>query len=58
MNAAVEPGHGITGMLERARILGGTLRAGPLPGRGYEVVGRLPVPDLPATRRAFAPDPA
>jgi signal transduction histidine kinase len=48
---SVEPGHGITGMLERARILGGTLRAGPLRGGGYEVVGRLPVPDRSATQR-------
>jgi signal transduction histidine kinase len=57
-SAPVEPGHGIIGMRERARILGGTLRAEPLPGRGYEVVGRLPVPDLLPTQRAVAPDPA
>ena len=47
-----EPGHGITGMLERARILGGTLRAGPLPGGGYEVLGRFP--DLRPTNGAAA----
>lgn len=55
---SVEPGHGITGMRERARILGGTLRAGPLPGGGYEVVARLPVPDRPPTRRRLTADPA
>ena len=57
-DGSVEPGHGITGMLERARILGGTLRAGPLPGGGYEVVGRLPVPDRSATQRRPTADPA
>ena len=55
---SVEPGHGITGMLERARILGGTLRAGPLPGGGYEVVGQLPLSDRPATPRLLTADPA
>jgi signal transduction histidine kinase len=53
----VEPGHGITGMLERARILGGTLRAGPLPGGGYEVVGQLPIRDRPTSPRRLAADP-
>lgn len=48
---SVEPGHGIAGMLERARILGGTLRVGPLAGGGYEVVGRLPISLCPATPR-------
>jgi len=54
---SVEPGRGITGMLERARILGGTLRAGPLPGGGYEVVGHLPLPDPQATPRRLTADP-
>ena len=53
---SVEPGQGITGMLERARILGGTLTAGPHPGGGYEVVGRLPVTDRPATARVQTAD--
>jgi signal transduction histidine kinase len=35
------PGHGITGMRERAAVYGGTLRAGPLPGGGWEVHTRL-----------------
>jgi len=55
--AWVEPGHGITGMHERARIQGGNLRAGPLPGGGYEVVGQLPIADRPATLRRLAADP-
>jgi signal transduction histidine kinase len=49
--SSVVRGHGITGMLERARILGGTLDAGPLPGRGYEVIGRLPRSGHSAERR-------
>ena len=55
--ASVEPGHGITGMLERARILGGTLRAHRLPGGGYEVVGRLPISDRPAMLRRLTAGP-
>jgi signal transduction histidine kinase len=39
-----DTGHGITGMRERVRLYGGTLRAGPLPGGGYEVTATLPVP--------------
>ncbi len=54
----VGPGHGITGMLERARILGGTLEAGPLPQGGYEVVGHLPISDHSATLTELAADPA
>jgi signal transduction histidine kinase len=37
-------GHGITGMRERVQLYGGTLRAGPLPGGGYEVTATLPAP--------------
>jgi signal transduction histidine kinase len=36
-------GHGIAGMRERARALGGTLDAGPRPGGGFEVRGSLPL---------------
>ncbi len=36
-------GHGIVGMRERARLLGGTLDAGPCEGGGFRVVARLPV---------------
>jgi len=37
-------GHGLTGMRERARILGGTVTAGPRPEGGFEVELVLPVP--------------
>ncbi len=43
--AAVQPGHGIAGMRERAVAVGGTLAAGPLPGRGFQVSAQLPVGD-------------
>ncbi|MFF4888716.1 sensor histidine kinase [Micromonospora chersina] len=36
-------GRGIVGMRERARLLGGTLEAGPLPAGGFRVEARLPV---------------
>ena len=36
-------GHGITGMIERASALGGTVQVGSLPGHGYSVEARLPV---------------
>ncbi|MGP8001671.1 MAG: sensor histidine kinase [Streptosporangiaceae bacterium] len=36
-------GNGIPGMTERARALGGTLRAGPRPGGGFRVRARLPL---------------
>jgi Putative sensor len=41
-------GHGLVGMRERVLVLGGTLRAGPMEGGGFEVVAELPLP---------APDP-
>jgi signal transduction histidine kinase len=44
------PGHGITGMRDRARALGGTLEAGPRPGGGFAVRARLPVPASVPTR--------
>ena len=37
-------GYGITGMRERAALLGGDLQAGPRPGGGFRVAARLPVP--------------
>lgn len=37
------PGFGIVGMRERARLSGGTLTAGPLPGGGFEVAAVLPL---------------
>lgn len=40
---AVGPGRGLVGLRERARLVGGSLRAGPLPGGGFEVAAQLPV---------------
>jgi hypothetical protein len=42
---AVTPGggHGLAGMRERAGLLGGTLRAGPATGGGFEVSAHLPL---------------
>jgi signal transduction histidine kinase len=37
------PGRGIAGMRERALALGGSLEAGPRPGRGFRVRARLPI---------------
>ena len=37
-------GYGITGMRERAALLGGDLQAGPRPGGGFCVTARLPLP--------------
>ncbi|MFI5881651.1 sensor histidine kinase [Streptomyces sp. NPDC051554] len=40
---AAGAGRGLVGMKERARLVGGSLRAGPLPQGGFEVAARLPV---------------
>ena len=40
-------GHGITGMRERASLLGGTLTAGPLPPDRFRVHARLPLQPEP-----------
>ncbi|POX63214.1 histidine kinase [Streptomyces sp. Ru62] len=42
-SAAAGGGRGLVGMEERARLVGGSLRAGPRPGGGFEVAARLPV---------------
>jgi signal transduction histidine kinase len=47
-NAAGGRGHGIVGMRERARLLGGTLDARPRPGGGFQVVAHLPTGGEPA----------
>jgi signal transduction histidine kinase len=36
-------GHGLTGMRERAELLGGSLSAGPAPGGGFAVSAMLPL---------------
>ncbi|MEU6661173.1 sensor histidine kinase [Streptomyces sp. NPDC046821] len=43
-------GHGLVGMHERVRLVGGTLDVGPLPGGGFRVAARLPLadPDSPS----------
>ncbi|MER5343962.1 sensor histidine kinase [Streptomyces mirabilis] len=45
-SAAVGTGRGLVGMKERARLVGGSLRAGPLSKGGFEVAARLPVEDV------------
>lgn len=40
--AQASSGYGLVGMAERATLLGGTLRAGPDPGRGWTVEAVLP----------------
>jgi signal transduction histidine kinase len=40
-------GHGLAGMRERAALCGGTLTAGPLPERGFQVSARLPIAKRP-----------
>jgi signal transduction histidine kinase len=44
----VGTGSGIAGMTDRARALGGSLTAGPRPGRGFLVRALLPLPGSPA----------
>ena len=39
-----ETGYGITGMRERAALLGGDFSADPRPGGGFRVAARLPLP--------------
>lgn len=48
--AADGHGHGLTGMRERATMLGGTLSAGPRPGGGYRVRAEIPLPRVEEDR--------
>ena len=41
---ALGGGHGIIGMRERVTLLGGDFSAGPLPGYGFKVSARIPLP--------------
>ncbi|WP_394434465.1 sensor histidine kinase [Streptomyces sp. SGAir0957] len=43
-------GHGLVGMRERVRLVGGTLDVGPLPAGGFRVAARLPLtpPESPS----------
>ncbi|WP_245883197.1 sensor histidine kinase [Streptomyces hyaluromycini] len=43
---AADGGFGLMGMRERAHSVGGDLRAGPLPGGGFEVATALPLHSL------------
>jgi glucose-6-phosphate-specific signal transduction histidine kinase len=41
--AAMEPGNGLLGMRERVSVYGGTLIARPRPGRGFELLAKIPL---------------
>ncbi len=41
--AATDPGHGLLGMRERVELYGGSLRAGPHTGGGFEVRATFPI---------------
>ncbi|WP_242894933.1 sensor histidine kinase [Actinomadura litoris] len=50
-------GRGLTGLAERVRVAGGTLRAGPSGDGGFEVVAEMPVaPSAPAAPQGPAAD--
>ena len=47
-SAAATTGFGLVGMSERAKLLGGTLQAGPNKGRGWTITAVLPRDEVPA----------
>ena len=42
-------GHGLVGLRERTRLLGGDLEYGPVDGRGFRVSAHLPSSSLEAS---------
>ncbi|MDG4531969.1 sensor histidine kinase [Streptomyces sp. AV19] len=48
-------GHGLVGMRERVRLVGGTLDTGPLPGGGFRVAARLPFTSTSTTTDKESP---
>ncbi|WP_019887901.1 sensor histidine kinase [Streptomyces purpureus] len=50
----VSGGQGLTGLHERARLVGGMVHAGPAPGGGFRVAGVLPYGVVEAASRAEA----
>lgn len=52
--APVDPfstGHGLVGIRERVRAVGGSLRAGPTPSGGFELIVGLPIASTETARR-------
>jgi len=47
-----EGGHGLVGMRERVAMFGGSVKASPVLGGGFQVVARLPIGDTGAGRAA------
>jgi signal transduction histidine kinase len=56
--ASRDGGNGLPGMRERAHVLGGTLRAGPLDDGGFEVRAVLPLGPVQSVAPAVASAPA
>ncbi len=49
-------GHGLVGMGERVRLVGGTLETGPLPDGGFRVAARLPLTAAAVSTAAVSTD--
>lgn len=48
-------GHGLVGMRERVRLVGGSLDTGPLPDGGFRVAAQLPLSPPPAPAAPLSP---